>query len=320
MAARFTGDEMQFRKAFGPLVDAGAFRVTEAQLPVDSYENRDGYDPAFIDADKPLPLPGAGKWADDLVPLRDDALTTGADPYELKYTHFSVKMSKSRGLPIFSACNIDGKLVNRDIKRTDVWRRDPRIESQLQNLHEGYGDERQGLFSRGHMTRREDPDWGDKATATQADADTFHITNVAPQRQGFNAGIWLDLENYVLETTDRNDYRVTVITGPVISDDDPVYYNRRIPIAFWKVLAFVNGETGELTTLGYRRSQLTFLPRPTGRAFVFGDFDDTQISIASLGTETGLDLAAYAGFDVMAGADPGLEIRLNSVSDLYLAR
>ena len=79
-------------------------------------------------------------------------------------------------------------------------------------------------------------------------------------------------------------------------------------------------ETGELTTLGYKRSQLTFLPRPTGRAFVFGDFDDTQISIASLGIETGLDLAAYADFDVMAGAGPGLEIRLNSVSDLYLSR
>ncbi|MGE7367995.1 DNA/RNA non-specific endonuclease [Neorhizobium sp. NPDC001467] len=54
-----------------------------------------------------------------------------------------------------------------------------------------------GLFSRGHMTRREDPSWGSPSVARQADADTFHITNAAPQRQGFNGGIWLDLSAYV---------------------------------------------------------------------------------------------------------------------------
>ena len=84
------------------------------------------------------------------------------------------------------------------------------------------------------MTRREDPNWGDDETATRSDGDTFHITNVAPQRQGFNAGIWLDLENYVLDNTDDNDLRVTVITGPILSEDDPVYYNRNVPTAFWK--------------------------------------------------------------------------------------
>ena len=307
-------------KSFGPPSTFETLSVTDDLLPLDSYADRDGYDPKFVDAANPLPLPDPGPWADDLVPLRAEALSEGMNPFELKYTHFSVKMSRSRGLPLFSACNIDGKLSDRDIERTDVWRRNSRIDNEHQNLRESYGYEHMGFFSRGHMTRREDPNWGDKPTATRADADTFHITNVAQQRQGFNAGIWLDLENYVLNSTDRNDLRVSVLTGPVMAEDDPVYYNRKIPIAFWKIVVFRPAQTGELTTIGYKRSQATYLPTRQGASFVFGDFQDTQVSIASLQAETGLDLAAYADFDVMAGAGPGMEVALTSVADLYLTR
>lgn len=306
-------------RSFGPPSDIGTLAVTEALLPLNSYGERDGYNPDFIPG-MPLTLPGAGKWTGDVVALKDDAQLPGADKEELKYTHFSVKMAKSRSLPLFSACNIDGDLSDRDIERTDLWRRDPRIDNRYQNLRESYGDEHKGFFSRGHMTRREDPNWGDKATATQSDADTFHITNVAPQRQGFNAGIWLDLENYVLDNTDDENFKVTVITGPILSDDDPTYYNRSIPVGFWKILAFINARTGQPTTIGYKRSQLIYLPKKKSTTFVFGDFEDTQVSVASLQDESGLDLGEYIPFDVMEGAGTGFEIRVASVSDFYLSR
>lgn len=308
------------RRGFGPPAGLDSLRVTEAFLPLDSYSDRRGYDPGFILPEAPLPLPGAGIWADDLVPLLPEAQHGDQDRTELRYTHFSVRMSQSRALPLFSACNIDGNQSDRDVPRSDTWRRDPRIAPQVQNLREGYGTERQGLFSRGHMTRREDPNWGDTDTARRADADTFHITNVAPQRQGFNGGIWLDLENYVLDNAGRTDLKVTVITGPMLTAADPVYYNRRIPVAFWKILAFVHAGTGELTTIGYRRSQMDYLPRPSGGRFVFGDFQDSQIPISAIAQESGLELGTYADLDVMAGAAPEVEIRVSSVSDFYLSR
>lgn len=307
-------------RSFGPPAAAGALRVTEAQFALDSYQGRGGYDPAFLGQADPLPLPGPGRWRDDLVSLKPAAVEDGADPTEVRYTHFSVKLSASRGLPLFSAVNIDGKLSDRDIERTDIWRRDSRIEPRHQNLREGYGHEHQGLFARGHMTRREDPNWGDRAMAQQADIDTFHITNVAPQRQGFNGGIWLALEDYVLDSTDDNDLKATVITGPILADDDPVYYNRRIPVTFWKIVAFSHARTRRLTTIAYKRSQFTFLPSPQRSRFVFGDFDDTQVSVASVALDTGLDLSAYIPFDVLEGAGPELEVRLGALSDLYLVR
>lgn len=306
-------------KSFGPIADAKQLRVTEAVRKLTFYKDRKGYDSQFIDGLSALPLPGAGKWTDDLIELVDEAKTAEADPFELKYTHFSVKMSRSRSLPLFSACNIDGSQSDRDVERTDVWRRDSRVPARYQLLREGYGNEHQGFFSRGHMTRREDPNWGNEKVAQAADADTFHITNVAPQRQGFNAGIWLALENYVLDNTDRANFKVTVVTGPVLNEQDPVYYNRQIPVAFWKILVFTNALTRQPTAIGYKRSQLSYLPRPTGARFVFGDFEDTQVSITSLQQETGLDLKPYIELDVMAGAGPGFEVRVASVSDFYLS-
>lgn len=303
---------------FGPADQAAQLRVTEGMLPIGDYADRNGYEPDFVGAATPLELPGVGRWADDLVQLLPEARTFGRSEHELRYRNFSVVMSASRGLPLFSAVNIDGSQSNRDVERTDVWRRDPRIPADAQNLREGYGNESGGFFSRGHMIRREDPNWGEDAV--QADADTFHITNVAPQRQGFNAGLWLDLENYVLDSADEQNLRISVITGPVLTQDDPVYYNVAVPTEFWKIVVFVHGRSGALTTIAYRRSQVDALPSLSRSRFVFGDFDDTQVSVASIAEATGLELDDYAAHDVMAGADVRMAVRLRSVSDLFLTR
>jgi len=97
-------------------------------------------------------------------------------------------------MPIFSACNIDGSKFKK-VDRGDVWKFDPRIPLEYQILKEVYGNERDGFFSRGHMTRRMDPDWGTQKVASQADADTFHATNAVPQVQNFNAGLWGGIED-----------------------------------------------------------------------------------------------------------------------------
>lgn len=288
--------------------------VADGVRPIADYADREGYDPQFHG--ETLPLPGAGRWADDVLPLVEAAQIAGKDPAELKYTHFSTKQSASRRQPLFSAVNISGEATQRDVPRTNVWRKDPRIPLDRQVIRECYGAEQQGLFSRGHQTRREDPNWGGMATAKQADADTFHVTNACPQQQGFNGGIWLALENYVLDNVDREDMRVTVVTGPVFADTDPTYRGVKVPVEFWKIVVFPHPELGKLAAIGYKRSQASSLPRTA--AFVFGDFEDTQVPIAGLQEQTGLDLSAYARLDVMADADRYMAVRLRTLSDLWL--
>ena len=112
-------------RRFGPSAGLQPQRVVQTPRPIEDYAGRSGYDPSFVDAAQPLPLPGTGAWKP--AGVDSAALPDGDDPHELKYTHFSVKVSSRRRLPLFSAVNIDGAKSDRTVKRTKVWRFDPRI-------------------------------------------------------------------------------------------------------------------------------------------------------------------------------------------------
>lgn len=68
----------------------------------------------------------------------------------------------------------------------------------------------------------------------------MHYTNAAPQAAKFNQGLklWLGLESYLQENAADNRRRLLVFTGPVVSEDDPVYRGVEIPLRFFKVAAF----------------------------------------------------------------------------------
>lgn len=287
--------------------------------PITDYIGRNGYDPNFIPGVE-LALPGLGANAPDATPLHDEALfEDGADPHELKYQNFSVKMCRSRRQPFYSAVNIDGRQSARGVERTNIWKYDPRIPIDAQIIKECYGRKEDGLFSRGHMTRREDPNWGASTDLIkQADADTFHVTNASPQQQSFNAGLWLDLESYILDNTDDENIRASVMTGPIFDQDDPIYRGVKVPISFWKIVAFTHPATKSPAAIAYRRTQASFLPKPSKSRFIFGDFDDTQVSISSLAEDTGLDLSSWELLDVMTSVPSEMEVRLRSVADAYL--
>lgn len=216
---------------------------------------------------------------------------------ELKYHHFSVVMNKERRLCFFSACNINGTLSKKGVARTS-WKTDSRIPKEQQIIKECYG--RPPLFSRGHMTRKEDPIWGEMEIARAACADTFHVTNATPQMQPFNAPVWLELENYALENARQDDMKISVITGPIFRKDDPVKHQVQIPVEFFKIIAFIHDETGKLCATGYSVSQAEFLSR---EEFVFGQFNTYQRSINSLETATGIKFGKLANVDPIKGEE-----------------
>ncbi|MEI2415532.1 DNA/RNA non-specific endonuclease [Orrella sp. JC864] len=289
-------------------------RVRETPDPVHDYADRQGYDPLFIDPDIPVPLPKLGKaWARDAA----THVWQGKRTHVLPYTHFSTAVSRSRRLPLYSACNIDGAQA-RAVPRTDVWKYDPRIDTRYQILREVYGPEPKGYFSRGHLTRRQDPNWGSLKAARQADADTFHATNAAPQVQGFNAGLWGGIEDYILHNAHADHMRISVFTGPVLAPDDPVIHGVQVPVRFWKVVAFVHDESGALAASAYLASQARAIAglRPS---FVFGDFENQQRSVAAIQALTGLSFGDLVRRDVLAGAGPDFAAALRDVRDIMLA-
>lgn len=261
---------------------------------VEDYRNRKGYEPDFLGID--VPLPSVNRDADDVLEFEVE----GRVETELRYEHFSTVMSRSRRVCMFSAVNIDGA-QSRKTKRVG-WRWDPRISRRQQIMNECYGAPPR--FSRGHMTRREDPAWGSELEAMLGNSDSMHVTNAAPQMQAFNAPIWLELEDYALSHARRDKMRISVFTGPYLSASDPIRYGVRIPTLFWKVIAFIHDETDALCATGYEMDQTASL-QPEAE-FVFGAFRSqhldiaAQVPVARIAKRAGLDLGPLPGADPLA--------------------
>lgn len=248
-----------------------------------------GYDPSFLGSKYKVSLPKLSK------SMQEDVTKMNDGNYVLDYTHFSIVMCKSRCLAYFTAVNIDGK-TKVDIKRAgDNWRFDSRIDEKFQYGNEVYA---KNDLDRGHLVRRADPNWGDDAR--QANDDTFHFTNSAPQHKNLNQKIWLGLENYILNNAHNYNLRVSVFTGPVFRADDMVYRKKfKIPAEFWKVVVMVKDD-GNISATAYLQTQKNMIDN---LEFAYGEYETYQVSIAKIEEITGLDFGKLTKYDPIANIE-----------------
>ncbi len=284
-----------------------AGEVFVESVPED-YADREGYDATFLGVGPDVPLPEVTGDPDDVLRFEFE----GQQEQVLKYEHFSVLMSASRRLCRFSCVNIDANTPKKMAR--PGWRTDPRIPADAQIKDQCYG--LPPRFSRGHMTRREDPIWGSDEAAARGNTDSMHVTNTVPQMQTFNAGIWLDLEDYALQNARRDDMKISVFTGPFLEADDPVQFGVTIPVEFWKIIAFVHDQTGELCATGYTMSQRASLSE---EEFVFGAHETAQRSISSIEQRSGLSFGPLAELDAFFETE-GKAPRLTDVSQIQFFR
>ena len=213
-----------------------------------------GYQPSFLGVGVPLP-----DMTDELKNER--ANLKFSKETELKYTHFSCVVHKTRMLPLFTAVNISGVEFKALSRGSDNWLYDDRMEEAFQLGDELYSND-ENTFDRGHMVRRMDPAWGKDSVAKQADTDTFHFTNCTPQHANLNRKIWQELERHVLENGATNGkVDISVFTGPVLRKKDKVFKNLikgkeiQIPVVYWKVIVWKKDTDNKLYAVGFMQSQ-----------------------------------------------------------------
>jgi endonuclease G len=225
----------------------------------------------------------------------------------LRYTNFSIIFDLEHRLARMTAVNIDGRTWQHiDRRRPDTWSYDPRVAVDAQvgrNLYDGT------RYDFGHLVRRHDACSGrDAALAGQ---DPSHLTRAAPQERRLNVGPWNHLENHVLDTIRMIHSRVTVLSGPVHRDDDPLDRGIRIPQDFFKIAAYVDGD-GNLAAAGWvQRQPASKNPAPERVPGFLGRFLMWQVPIARIGELTGLDLSPLLAADAL-----GRRRRVELASDL----
>ena len=262
----------------------------EARALDPDYDRRPGYDPDFLAWPVPLPVLTDAQRARTAQNLR---ARPGADPTVVDYHHFSLVVDAPRRLALYTAVNVDGARA-RQPDRDDRWLFDPRLVREVQIGNELYS---RNDFDRGHLVRRLDPAWGSATEARKGNDDTFHYTNCAPQHSNFNqnTSTWLGLEDYLLNQARADRSRITVFTGPVLEDTDPIYRGHRIPLAFWKILAFQHTD-GQPSATAYLISQRDLVTGIVKEAFVPTTH---QVAVRHIRDLTGLDFAHLTAADLL---------------------
>jgi endonuclease G, mitochondrial len=318
-----------------PLSEAGGAPASRIDR---RYGNRRGYNERFL-RNFTVPMPQLNTTQRSQA-ARVRGVGENGNPFELKYEHFSVILNSSRRMAFFSIVNIDGSKrikVDRatgqavsEPEAAETWAIDPRVPEDAQLNDAFYDRLRRDLrttdfFARGHLTRREDPDWGTAPAAEKANDDTFHHTNACPQAQNaFDASqkVWAGIENFVLNSADDANLRVTVITGPVSRDDDPTYQDEefgpvQLPRRFWKVVTRVeDGQRKVFAVLADQSEAMDALFQAGGEArgvpFAWPnnlsrEFRSTVAEITQL---TGLDFGDLANHDVFADGSESMSERI----------
>jgi endonuclease G len=281
-------------------------KMAKSDAPFNSdYGSRKGYDPNFLDKESSsfrIALPVLSP-----VLIKEVTKLVGSTDYELKYNNFSVVMHRKRRFALYSAANVSyGERYAMNRPR-DIWRIDPRIPSNTQ-VGESYYV--RNKFDRGHLTRREDLEYGSTPLAALASAgDTNHFTNCTPQHERFNQNrqIWQGIEFHLLEDSLLNGhFNAQIITGPIFDDSDPGYRNIQYPLQYWKIVAAKNSE-GKLFATAFLASQEAVISQYGVKAAVvapFGPFKNFQVQISEIERLTGLKFVSGKRNANLSRCDP----------------
>lgn len=288
------------------------------------YDNRGGYNPAFLDEGGTIVVP-----TPEVAAARLPEILRGDDgePLVLKYHHFELMMNRERRLQMWSAVNVDyspDRKVEgeRDSWGSDRWMPDPRIPAALQIFDADFYKPA-GNIDRGHIVRREDNEWGDNDLEIEfANSDTFHWTNCTPQHEAFNQstpgrndktyrgmeGIWGGFENHIQKSRKGDGTRACILAGPILAANDPdADFGKgaiQYPIRFFKVVCVVEGAENakQLRVFAFILSQQDVVDRFGIERLGPGRFKRYQVPLTQIETEAGLEFdAVLHRADVMAG-------------------
>lgn len=186
----------------------------------------------------PLPQPDTDLtktgWL-ELPSMDDKELGYYSHSFEMKgktYRNYSFGWSQKDLVALWVAYPLCSMFTNKTVGRTDAWAYDPLLGQEYSSApFGGYG----GSYARGHQIPS-----ADRLCCYDANAQTFYGTNMTPQLNAHNEGIWQTMESKVrtLANTSDTTYVVTgcVVEGSTKFTEDSDGKKMTVPVGYYKVL------------------------------------------------------------------------------------
>lgn len=193
------------------------------------------------------------------------------------YRNYSFAWSQKDLVSVWMAYPLSKDYLDKTVDRTDAWAYDPILGKELSSApFSYYADD----YARGHQVPS-----ADRLCCREANEQTFYGTNIAPQLNEHNEGIWSNLENRIRSVASQADttYVVTgcVVDGSTEFSTDSDKKQITVPTAFFKaVLRYEKGADQEWTSAGFFTEH---------KNYSSNDLKPVSMTIDELEEKTGLD-------------------------------
>ena len=259
------------------------------------------------DTDDPTPTPPtatgsiSAKWLE--LPAMDNP-NLGYYSHSFKmdgkiYRNYSFGWSQKDRVALWVAYPLCKLYTGGSVGRTDAWALDPLLGDNSAAPFGGYA----GSYARGHQLPS-----ADRQCCYDANAQTFYGTNMTPQLNAHNEGIWSNLESKVRNIANSSD-TTYVVTGVIVSssskkETDSYGKSVTIPDAYFKALL----KYSKSSTLGQWNAAAFYLEH---RSYSGNITKEHSMSIDELEELTGIDFfvnlpakIGQAQADKLEAADP----------------
>ena len=174
----------------------------------------------------------------ELPAMDDPALGYYSHSFKMdgkSYRNYSFGWSQKDRVALWVAYPLCKFYTNGNVGRTEAWAMDPLLGDDSAAPFGGYA----GNYARGHQVPS-----ADRQCCYDANAQTFYGTNMTPQLNAHNEGIWADLEGKVRGWANTSDttYVVTGVTVSASSKKERDSYGNSvtIPDAYFKAVLKYN--------------------------------------------------------------------------------
>lgn len=174
---------------------------------------------------------------------------------EIEHDYYSICYDETQNIAAWTLHYLKREYISGSMRRTNDYRPDFTLQNPIgSSTYSGTG------FDRGHLVPAADM----KHNRT-AMSESFYMSNMTPQRPGFNRGIWQSLEKAVRRAV-MNEGEAYIITAPVLAQglsrlsNGVVIPEEFYKVIYWphqsKAIAFVIPNYGQ-SGLGYEDFQVT---------------------------------------------------------------
>ena len=220
------------------------------------------------------------------------------------YRNYSFGWSQKDRVALWVAYPLCKFYTNGSAGRTNAWALDPLLGDNSAAPFGGYC----GDYARGHQLPS-----ADRQCCYDANAQTFYGTNMTPQLNAHNEGIWSSLENKVRNIANSSD-TTYVVTGVVVSasgkkEKDSYGNSVTVPDAYFKVLL----RYSKSSTLGQWNAAAFYLEH---RSYSGNISKEHSMSVDELEKKTGFDF--FVNLPAKVGEDQAAKIEATDPANVAL--